>query len=75
MQKSSWVSGSFKGILGGSLMVSGAVPLMILPLITGSNPIPESILLFGLVSILGGWALTLAGIEPPQPDAQSALND
>jgi len=56
-------------------MVSGAVPLMILPLITGSNPIPESILLFGLVSILGGWALTLAGIEPPQPDAQSALND
>lgn len=56
-------------------MVAGVVTLMTLPLVAGSNALPEGILIFGLVSILGGWALTLAGIKPNRSEAQPAMGD
>ena len=75
MKKELATPDSFTKILGGSLMVAGVVTLMTLPLVAGSNALPEGILIFGLVSILGGWALTLAGIKPNRSEAQPAMGD
>ena len=68
-------SSSFRKVFGGGLMIAGVATLLVLPVVAGTNPLPEGILLFGLLSILGGWALTIASIEKPKGDSQPAMGD
>lgn len=66
---------TFRKILGGGLVLAGVVTLLVLPFAAGSNPLPEGILVFGLVSILGGWVLTLSGFKSRQSGEQPAMGD
>ena len=62
-------------IFGGALMVAGAATLMVSPVIVGNNPIPEGVLIFGLVTMLGGWALTVLGVKKPDAAHQPSMGD
>ena len=62
-------------IFGGALMLAGAATLMVSPIIVGSNPIPEGVLVFGLVTMLGGWVLTVLGVKKPGAAHQPSMGD
>jgi len=62
-------------IFGGALMLAGAATLMVSPVIVGKNPIPEGVLIFGLVTMLGGWALTVLGVKKPDAAHQPSMGD
>lgn len=56
-------------------MLAGAATLMVSPVIVGKNPIPEGVLIFGLVTMLGGWALTVLGVKKPDAAHQPSMGD
>jgi hypothetical protein len=60
---------------GGALMLAGAATLMVSPVIVGSNPIPEGVLIFGLASMLGGWVMMLTGEKTSNGQVQPSMGD
>ena len=56
-------------------MLAGAATLMVSPLIVGSNPIPEGVLIFGLASMLGGWVMMLTGEKTSNDQVQPSMGD
>ena len=60
---------------GGALMLAGAAKLMVSPVIVGSNPIPEGVLIFGLASMLGGWVMMLTGEKTSNGQVQPSMGD
>ena len=62
-------------IFGGALMLAGAATLMVSPIIVGSNPIPEGVLVFGLLTMLDGWVLTVLGVKKPGAAHQPSMGD
>jgi len=56
-------------------MLAGTVTLMISPVIVGNNPIPEGVLIFGILSMLGGWATMVTGNEKTEKHVQPSMGD
>ena len=56
-------------------MLAGAATLMVSPVIVGSSPIPEGVLIFGLASMLGGWAMMLTGEKTLNDQVQPSMGD
>jgi hypothetical protein len=66
---------SLRRMFGGASMLAGTVTLMVSPVIVGSNPIPEGVLIFGLASMLGGWAAMLTGEKTSNDQVQPSMGD
>ncbi|NCV26391.1 MAG: hypothetical protein EBW58_09300 [Betaproteobacteria bacterium] len=66
---------SLRRMFGGASMLAGTVTLMVSPVIVGSNPIPEGVLIFGLASMLGGWATMLTGEKTSNDQVQPSMGD
>ena len=68
-------SNALRRAFGGAFMLAGAATLMVSPVIVGSNPIPEGVLIFGLASMLGGWAMMLTGEKTSSDQVQPSMGD
>ena len=68
-------SNALRHVFGGAFMLAGAATLMASPIIVGSNPIPEGVLIFGLASMLGGWAMMLTGEKTSNDQVQPSMGD
>ena len=75
MKKETTSNDPLRRVFGGALMLAGTVTLIVSPAIVGSNTIPEGVLVFGIVSMLGGWATMLAGQEKPEKGVQPSMGD
>ena len=60
---------------GGAFMLAGAATLMVSPVIVGSSPIPEGVLIFGIASMLGSWAMMLTGEKALNDQVQPSMGD
>lgn len=56
---------SLRRDFGGAAMVTGAIILMLSPLIAGGHSVPGGVLIFGLASMFGGWAMMATGGDKP----------
>ena len=66
---------ALRRVFGGAFMLACAATLMVSPVIVGSNPIPEGVLIFGLASMLGGWVMMLTGEKTSNDQVQPSMGD
>ena len=75
MNKENTSNDPLRRVFGGALMLAGTVTLMISPVIVGNNPIPEGVLIVGILSMLGGWATMVTGNEKTEEHVQPSMGD